>query len=295
MKPLSLTIAFAGIVALCGAQLPVTNVYVFTLVQTERDFHLVHPKYLTAFNAKGYNNQPYFANNNELYLTVQLASDRTQTDIFAFNLLTRTRTRLTATPESEYSPMLTPSRDGFSCVRADATEPAIQRLWRYPIDRSNGGYPVFNQLTDIGYYQWVNDTLATLFRVGQPNVLSLGRVRAQTTDRIISNIGRCFQVRPDGRVAYVQKATDQTWLIRALNTQTRNSETIIPTLPGAEDFVCLPDGTLLMASGSRIFRYTPGLNRDWVQIADLRFYHINNIKRIAVNRDLDKIAIVNED
>ena len=111
MTKLTLTLALLTISTMVIAQLPNTNIYVFSMQREGQQFYFNQPKYLTKFNSKGYNNQPYFANNNELYMTAQLATDTTQTDIYALNLLTKTRTRLTATPESEYSPMLTPDRN----------------------------------------------------------------------------------------------------------------------------------------------------------------------------------------
>lgn len=295
MTKLTLTFALIITCAFAFAQLPNTNVYVFSMQRSGQQFYFNQPKFLTQFNSKGYNNQPYFANNNELYITVQLASDTTQTDIYSLNFLTKTRTRLTATPESEYSPMLTPDRNYFSCVRVDANDNKIQRLWKYPVDRANSGKPVFKYLSDIGYYQWVNDTMVTMFTVGKPEFLVIGKTGSQSIVKVIPKIGRCFQLRPDGRIAYVQKATENTWLLRALNVNTFGSESIVPTLPESEDFVSFPDGTLIMGSGSKLYRFTPGLDKDWVEVADLRYYKINNIKRLAINRSGDKIAIVNEE
>jgi hypothetical protein len=294
MTKLTLTLALLTISTMVIAQLPNTNIYVFSMQREGQQFYFNQPKYLTKFNSKGYNNQPYFVNNNELYMTAQLATDTTQTDIYALNLLTKTRTRLTATPESEYSPMLTPDRNYFSCVRVDAANTDIQRLWKYPVDRSNSGKPVFKSVSDVGYYQWVNDTLVSMYLVGNPDFMVLGKTGSQSIVRVIPKIGRCFQVRPDGRIAYVQKATENTWLLRALNTNTLGSENITPTVPGCEDFVSLPDGTLIMGNGSKLYRFTPGLDKEWVEVADLRYYKINNIKRLAINRNNDKIAIVNE-
>jgi hypothetical protein len=75
------------------------------------------PRFLTTYNSGGYNNQPQFVSPHELYLTVQMPADTTQTDIYALNLLLNTTTRVTATTTPEYSPTPMPGGKRFSAVR----------------------------------------------------------------------------------------------------------------------------------------------------------------------------------
>src|SRR5690349_2540611 len=117
------------------------------------------PKFLTAFNPKGYNNQPRFFTDNELWLTVQIPSDTTQTEIYALDLSGKSFTRVTATPKTgEYSPTLMPGGKRFSAVRVE--EDGNQRLWSFPVDMSDNGHPEFDHLLNVGYHCWLNDTLA---------------------------------------------------------------------------------------------------------------------------------------
>ncbi|HHH49361.1 MAG TPA: hypothetical protein ENK52_00085, partial [Saprospiraceae bacterium] len=61
-----------GIVSISFAQLPSTNLYSFKMNQvTDSLFIFSQPKFLTAFNQQGYNNQPKFINNEEIYFTVK--------------------------------------------------------------------------------------------------------------------------------------------------------------------------------------------------------------------------------
>ncbi|MCB0575177.1 MAG: hypothetical protein KDC61_11505, partial [Saprospiraceae bacterium] len=64
---------------------------------TDQSWQPIAPRFLTSFNPKGYNNQPCFFSNTEIYLTVQNPADTSQTDIVALDLLSRTRTQVTAT------------------------------------------------------------------------------------------------------------------------------------------------------------------------------------------------------
>ena len=66
---------------------------------------------------------------------------------------------------------------------------------------------------------------------------------------------------------------------------------IIASLGGVEDFAVLPDGSYIMGRGSKLYKFNRFRDEDWIEIADLRYYNITNISRLAVSPDL-KIAIV---
>ncbi|MBK8924178.1 MAG: hypothetical protein IPM81_22265 [Saprospirales bacterium] len=250
------------------------------------------PRFLTAFNPAGYNNQPRFFSPNELYLTVQMPSDTTQTELYALNLLARTTTRITATATPEYSPTPMPGGRRFSAVRVE--ENGAQRLWSFPLDRSDSGRPLFPAISNIGYHCWLRDTLAAVFLVGEndaPHALAIIGTGRQQAQRIAFNVGRCLQKLPDGRLAFVQKATAQTWFIKAFDPLKKTSDILVKTLAGAEDFVVLPDGTFLAGSGSKLYQYHPSRQNDWKQIADLSRYGVRNITRLDASAG-GKLAVV---
>lgn len=161
--------------------------------------------FLTSFNPEGYNNQPKFFSENELWLTVQKPGDTTQTDIYLLNLTEKTvaaatRTRKTA----EYSPTLMPGGDRFSAVRVE--EDGNQRLWSFPLNAEDNGKPEFETIYDVGYHCWINDTSAALFIVGheqEPHQLVIAGITEQKTAK------NCQQTRqmPDDK-----KKTDN-WLL----------------------------------------------------------------------------------
>ena len=282
-------------------QLPNTNILLFDLKQqTDSIFLFSNPKFLTGFNKEGYNNQPYWMSDNELYLTVQRAEDTTQTDIYALDVSKNMLTQVTATVESEYSPTQVPHRGEedaqsfFSCVRVEADEMNSQRLWRFPLDRSNNGQPVFTSIFDIGYHYWLNYREAMLCIIGNPHYLVVANTRDQSQRNVVSHIGRCFQQMPNGDIAFVHKIDNNTWLIKRMNTRTYNTQLVTAVLPDSEDFVALADGTLIMASGSKLYKFNKALDTYWLEIGNFSAYGIKKISRIAVNKVQDKIAIVVE-
>lgn len=251
------------------------------------------PRFLTAFNPRGYNNQPAFFSGNELYLTVQTPGDTTQTDIYALDLLLKTQTRVTATPATaEYSPTLMPGGRRFSAVRVE--EDGNQRLWSFPLDRSDNGRPEFPNILNVGYHCWLRDTLAALFIVGDdgaPHTLYTVGTRSQKLQRVASNVGRCLQALPDGRLAFVAKTTDKTWFLKTFDPKKPIPEIAVIMPPGSEDFAVMPDGTFLSGSKSKLYQFKPGRNNDWKEIADLSKYGVKNITRLAAGRD-GKVAVV---
>lgn len=251
------------------------------------------PKFMSAFNRGGYNNQPSFFSNNELWLTVQFASDTTQTDIVLLDLVQKTQTRVTATPQTaEYSPTLMPGGKRFSVVRVE--EDGNQRLWSFPIDRSDNGRVELPKVYNVGYHCWLRDTLLALFIVGdegQPHTLQSVGLKGQKTQKIATNIGRCLVKRSDGKLLFVQKPTEQTWFLKTWDPQTNTQEIVVKMPSGTEDFALLPDGTLLAANGVKLFQYKAPRDTDWKEVADFSKYGIRKITRLAVSKD-GKLALV---
>jgi len=286
----SILIALLVIAHALVAQTKPTHVYLFDVRQmNDTVFEFTQPQMLTAFNPRGYNNQPAFFSNTELYISSRRPSE-TQPELYALDLERKTKTRVTNTPEGEYSPMLMPDAFQFSAVRMEvAGADTVQRLWQFPKDRLSNGRPVFKYLNKIGYYHWLNSRQVALFIVGDPNQLVVAEVDFDRLTPVATNPGRCFRTMPDGNLVFVMKSNYGNWKIMKKKPMDRNVEPmpIIDTLPGSEDFVVLPDGTILMGSGSRIYRaapVAPGKNEwEWTQIADLRFYNIREITRLAVS------------
>ncbi|MEM1328546.1 MAG: hypothetical protein AAGI23_21500 [Bacteroidota bacterium] len=274
-----------------------SNVYLFDMKRkSDREFALDNPTYLTYFNPTGYNNQPMFVNDDELFVTVRYPN-QDQTDIYLLNLRRRTKSQVTETTESEFSPTLMPDLFSFSAVRVE--ENGDQRLWQFPTDRLDNGKPVFKYLNNIGYHHWINSRRVALFLVGQnTNKLAIADVSTDQTRDVVSNIGRCFKTSPrTGNLLFVHKVSPRTWYIKQINAydEYAKGEIVAQTLPGSEDFLILDDGTFLMGNSSKLFKYHPSYDNDkgWQEIADLKYYGIRNITRLALSGN-NKIAVVTE-
>ena len=294
--PLLICFSFLFLTLSQAQPLPNTNVMLFDMDQkSDSTFSFKNPKFLTDFNKDGYNNQPYFMADDELYLTIQPKGDTSQTDIYSLDLKRKTITQVTNTVESEYSPtFIPPSRISedfeFSCIRVEMD--GTQRLWKFPLNRNNNGKPVFNELTGIGYHYWVDYRDVVLFIVGTPHKLYVADARDASTYFVTSNIGRCFQEMPDGTIAFVEKVSEGSWLLKKLDTRTYRTTLITATMNNNEDFVVLGDGTIIMAQGTKLYKFNQRRDITWLEIADFVFYGMRKITRLAVNDSESKIAIV---
>ncbi|MEZ4955623.1 MAG: hypothetical protein R2825_18835 [Saprospiraceae bacterium] len=283
--------------ALCVSQiataqdLPNCNVYLLDIEKADSIYLFKNPKHLTAFNSHGYNNQPSFLSNTELLLTVQTPTDK-QTDIYMLDLEKKTKLRMTKTPESEYSAKPTPGNLYFSCVRVELDEERSQRLWQYPLDRGDKGKASLRYLRGVGYYHWLDRFTVALFNVSTTNYLSIADTRDESSRHLAPDVGRCFGTSPNGRLVFVHKITEGNWVLKAMNKATLESEEIVRTLPGVEDFAILSDGTILCGRGSRLYKFHPLNDKNWVEMADLKKLGISSITRLAVSGD-KKLAVVN--
>ena len=161
---------------LFGQQPPVTELFLFDMIQVNDSVWAVHsPTLLTGRQLRGYNNQP-FLNGENLYYTQQLQGQST-TDIYRVNIRNEQRVQVTNTKLSEYSPTPTPDQKGISVVRVE--EDGSQTLWRYDLFENNHQnlFPEFEE--KIGYHSWLNDTLVALFILGEEPTLRVGNIRSK--------------------------------------------------------------------------------------------------------------------
>ncbi len=274
------------------AQLPNTNIYLFDLDLGSSTHPLLNPRYLTAFNATGYNNQPAFFQPDEIWFTSDF-QDTSQTDIWSLDLTTGARHRITHTRASEYSPTLMPGGRGFSTVVVETDPDKTQRLWQYPTRPSGPHHPLFPDVTGIGYHCWLSPDTAALFIVGEPHSLHLiGKSQDQPT-YLTSRIGRCLLRSASGHLIFLQKVTENDWYIKRYDPNFDRTEIIIKSLPGAEDFCLLPDGSLLMAQGHLLYRFDPAKDITWRTFFDGSVYGFQQITRL-VNQSDQQLVLVNQ-
>jgi dipeptidyl aminopeptidase/acylaminoacyl peptidase len=277
---------------------PDTEIFVVEMRMTAGKLEFGAP--VNATKHAGYDNQPSFMPDGRSFLFTS-QRERDQTDIFRYDLKTGATTQLTRTPEGEYSPTLMPGGKFFSVVRVEADK--TQRLWKFPVGGGATASLVLENVKPVGYHLWLDERTLALFVLGdektrQPNTLQLvtlkkGAPTAIEVSTLHTNVGRSLQRVPRrDAFSFVHKTAPDDWLIKIVDVRAHRTELLTKTLPGSEDLAWLPDGSLLMAQDSKLFRFDPARDHAWQQVADFAPAGLRKITRIAVSPRGDRLALV---
>lgn len=273
-----------------GQTPPVSQIFLAEL--TTRGGQLNVGRVAAVTKSTGYNNQPSFLPDGGSILFV---SDREggQADIFRYDIARDKTTRVTETRESEYSPTLMPGGKSISVIRVEADEAKTQRLWQFPL---SGGAPslVLEKIKPVGYHVWADDNTLVLFVLGRPNTLQLVDRRTEKAEVVAENIGRSIHKVPGQmKVSFMHREGDGVFMIKELDVKTRRITPVVRPLATTEkDYAWTPDGTLLMANDSKLFKYHPGRDKDWVEVFDFAAARLKGISRLAVSPKGDRLALV---
>jgi hypothetical protein len=276
--------------ALAAQGPPATDIYLAELRARGGRLEIGTP--LNATRRSGYDNQPFFVADGRSFVYTAVVDG--QADIFRYDIASGRSVRLTATPESEYSPTPLPDGSGFSVVRVEAD--STQRLWRFDWNGTHATL-VLPDVKPVGYHVWGDAHTVALFVLGRPATLQVAETRTATTAQIAIDIGRGLQAIP-GRpgITFVQKGVaDSSWSIVELDLRTRAVGPLVRTLKGVDLFARTPDGVLLMAQGSRVYQWNPARGKEWEDVADLAGAGLENITRLAVSPRGDRLALVAAD
>lgn len=278
---------------------PPTEVFVASLSTAGGTFTVGQSENIS--NSPGYDNQPFFTPDGRSVLFTSgrgeppAGGGPPQTDIYKYDLAARQLTRVTETPESEYSPTVTPDGQHISVIRVEADQ--TQRLWRFTLAGRDPSL-VLSDIKPVGYHAWIDSHTLALFVLGQPATLQVADTRTGKAEVVASNIGQSVQKVPGGGVSFVQQAgqgAERTSTIVEVTLEGGKPVTrpLTAAVPGATQVhvAWTPDGTLLMAHGGSLHAWRRG-DSAWRPVADLAALGLRNVTRLAVSPKGDRIAIV---
>lgn len=273
-----------------AAEAPSTDIWIGVLDRSEAVLSV--RDLFNATDRDGYDNQPHFAPDGGSFYYAS-AVDSTQTEVFRYVLDTRRAEQLTRTPEaSEFSPTPIPGQSAFSAIREVRGK---QYLWRYAADGASLG-PVFSTVEPVGYHAWTDERSAVLFVLGDPADLRIADALSGAIRTVARNPGRSLHRIPrSSHISFVRKLADQEWWIERLDPTSGETERLMRTLPGREDYAWTPQAEILMADGPILHAWTGG--SEWTPVADLTSEDpegggAGEISRIAVDPAGERIALV---
>ncbi|HKW46060.1 MAG TPA: hypothetical protein VJN70_01390, partial [Gemmatimonadaceae bacterium] len=166
--PASIVLAAAVAISVhAQAGPPSTDIYLAPIKMAGGKITVGTP--LNVTNRPGYDNQPSFTPDSRAILFTSVRGDA-QADIYRYELRTKATSRVTTTPESEYSATVFGDGSRFSAIRVEAD--STQRLWSFRLDGSDPRV-VFESIKPVGYHAWVDSTTVAMFTLGRPNALVL--------------------------------------------------------------------------------------------------------------------------
>jgi hypothetical protein len=299
MIPLSFGRAFVALAALLGAiqppappasSPPDTEIF---LAPLESGAKVGRPVNIT--NSPGYDNQPSFTADGASVLFTSIRGGGRQTDIYRFDIASGTTSQVTRTPESEYSPTVTPDGAHISVIRVEAD--GTQRLWRFTLD---GRAPelVLPGVKPVGYHAWAGDHTLVLFVLGSPATLRLADTSGGEAEILVTGINRSIQQIPGGTISFVARTGGEagapaTLSIRELDPRSRRITPLVDAPAGAREADCAwtPDGMLVMAEKDVLYGWRRG-QAGWNRLADLAALGLHGVTRIAISPKGDRIALV---
>jgi dipeptidyl aminopeptidase/acylaminoacyl peptidase len=238
-------------------------------------------------NRPGYDNQPSFTPDAHAFLFTSTHDDG-QSDIYRYDLASKQITRVTTTPESEYSATIMPGGKRFSVVRVESD--STQRLWSFALDGSDPKL-LLETVKPVGYYAWIDANNLALFVLGKPNALVHADVRTGQADTLSRDIGRSLQPLPSGGGFSFVAHVDSVSSVRVVSwpANSRRAEVSLPR--GGEDFAWVTRDVILAAAGSKLFYWHRG-ERALADLVDLSESGIGSITRLAVSPDKRWLAFV---
>lgn len=268
------------------AQLPSTDIFLMDM-KTVSEWNYVFSDPVNITNREGYDNQPAFSPQGQVYYTARM--DSSSTDIFMYDPVTGKNKQITHTSESEYSPTFIPGSKSLSVVRVD--KDSAQRLYQMNME----GKAIKHILPDqdsVGYHCWMDHQNVAMFILGDTATLRIASISDGRAETIARQIGRCIAIIPGtNQISFIEKQSSSDWFIKAWNPETNKTSFLMKTPEGSEDYAWTPDKKLIIGKDGRLLMSDPFKGVEWKEIAS--FVHtIGPFYRIAISKDGKKVALV---
>jgi hypothetical protein len=269
---------------------PNTEVYLFDFVKNDstQTYSLKNP--INISDNKGfYDNQPSFLNDGKALLFASTRND--QTDIAIYDIETKSKDWLTNTASNEYSPQQTPNKKFFSAIRLE--KDGTQLLWHYSFRRKKPRILIEN--LKVGYHTWLNKQVIVSFVLGDPSTLEVSNLKYKIKYPIDKNIGRSLHKIPATELISFISHEHSDHEIYSINPINSEKKYIADPLEGSQDMAWMPDQTIIMGKGNKLYKLRPGEDKAWIEIASLDKFQLSGVTRLAISPLGDKIAIVVEE
>ena len=263
-----------------------TEVYLMDLSFGAEKFELSNFRNIS--NDDGYDSQPSFQSNN---LVIFAGNNGGQTDIAQYNIrFDKKFWYHEGSASSQYSPQRIPNSENVLSVHLDST--GYQRLFHHHI--TLGNYEEAHPDLRVAYFAMYNENLLVGSVLGDDGLdLVVANLETKAVDTLAYNAGRSYHRVPDSKsMSYTYVNEEGNHDIYQLDMSSFESFFVTQLPIDVKDHIWLNDSTLLIGSGAKLFLYDLFGEDRWIEVADLSEYGIDNITRMAVSPDGDKLVFV---
>lgn len=261
-----------------------TEVYLYDL-KIDKEYVILLNS-LNISNNVGYDNQPSFIDKNTIAFS---STNNEQTDIAIYDIKAKSKSWVSVTESSEFSPVKIPNKNAVSVIRQGLDN--SQNLVSYSLEDATETVLIDSLL--IGYYTWVDENIVAL-AILEDNSLSLNfaNLENNTNKTVLKNIGRSLHKIPKSKlISYINKESSP-WEIRSYDYTTNTSEFIVNTVSDSEDICWTPNGTIITGNGLDLLKFNPKTDSEWVNIGTLSDKKLSNITRLNMNKNSSRLVLV---
>lgn len=258
---------------------PDTEVYVFGLKFNNGKYEVSNPVNVSNKN-KGYDNQPHFTPQGNLYYT---STQGDQTDVALYDFKKKSSEYVITTRANEYSPTPVFGEKAFSCIYD-----SMQYLVKY-LPNKKEPVVLIDDLV-VGYHCWADANTVLLFVLGDTFTLRKYNLKEKSNEILDDNIGRCLlNIPKKPLISYVSKKTTP-YTINSIDPKTGIKIKIADALEGSEDLAWTPESIMIMGQKDALFQYDA--EKGWLPIVNLNEFGLSGVTRLAVSPKGDKLAVV---
>lgn len=286
MRDFLLLLFFFSSVSIYAQSSPNTDIWVYDLKEKKGKISIKNDQRVT--NRAGYDNQPTFYQNDFILYTSEIDG---QTDIIVKDLFEGSSMNLTKSAESEYSPQIIGNYDTYGAVRVG--KDGKQKLWMFHTDGKTPPEPVLDMIEPVGYFAWNAKNNVIAFVLGEPITLIKGNVNEVDDFLVTSNVGRTLKIIPEtDDFAFERNEENGEVVIYRLFDSNDEFKKVITKPENAMDWCITQEGTYITSVGSKLMKFHPEYDTDWVELADLGADGAEGITRMAVNQNNKRLAVV---
>ncbi len=266
--------------------IPDSEIHLFSIDKKDGKYAFTNGKNIT--NTKGYDNQPSFSLDSRSIFFTSSRRDN-NFDIYEYNLSNGKVSAITASESGEYTGKEL-DKNTITFVREGKDQ--LMTVIKYD-RRTKQETSAFTIKEPVAYYAFnkAGDALVWVRYASMMNFVNTKK----NINRYVANYAQPsvpHLIPNTNRFSFMQRQPDDSLWIKEFNPENEAVRPIIRSKDEKKDYTWMPDGGLLLGSGSKLHRFDEKIDKTWQEVADLSVFGIKDITRMSVSPDGKYLALV---